>query len=515
MKKIIASVLITTLTIVVYSQNQLDALRYSQTYFGGTARSMGMAGAFGSAGADFSTSSSNPAGLGLYKSSEFTFSPSFYSGKTLSEYNNQSSDDQKFNFNINNLGLVFNFDTKKEDVERPGWNNVQFSFGLNRLNNFNNRTIIQGDSPNSSLLNLFTSQANGNTSDNLDRFGNALAFDTWLIDTFPVTNSYYSVIPDGGVLQRKLITTTGGSGSGGNGSNKGGNGGNGVYSLVAYNGSCAAPAVNTANISVKPAPIADAGPDHSVVECGKIIGGNPTASGGVSPYTYQWSPTTALSSYTVANPTASPSSTTAYTVTVTGANGCASTSSMTLTIGNGTPVVFNSSQSWVVPAGVTCVQIEVWGGGGGGGGAAAGCGGGGGGYGRQNFNVTPGQSLNITVGAGGPGGGSYKGTNGNTSSVNGTGIAISATGGSAGSGGKCSGSPPGGTSTATINVTGGSGSGGNGSNKGGNGGNGGNGGSGGSGTTGYGNPGQIPGGGGGGGGVYGGDGANGRVTISY
>jgi len=171
---------------------------------------MGMAGAFGSAGADFSTSSSNPAGLGLYKSSEFTFSPSFYSGKTLSEYNNQSSDDQKFNFNINNLGLVFNFDTKKEDVERPGWNNVQFSFGLNRLNNFNNRTIIQGDSPNSSLLNLFTSQANGNTSDNLDRFGNALAFDTWLIDTFPVTNSYYSVIPDGGVLQRKLITTTGG-----------------------------------------------------------------------------------------------------------------------------------------------------------------------------------------------------------------------------------------------------------------------------------------------------------------
>ncbi len=146
----------------------------------------------------------------------------------------------------------------------------------------------------------------------------------------------------------------------------------GVYSLVAYNGSCAAPAVNTANISVKPAPIADAGPDHSVVECGKIIGGNPTASGGVSPYTYQWSPTTALSSYTVANPTASPSSTTAYTVTVTGANGCASTSSMTLTIGNGTPVVFNSSQSWVVPSGVTCVQIEVWGGGGGGGGASSG-----------------------------------------------------------------------------------------------------------------------------------------------
>lgn len=210
MKKIIATVFVIIFTITIYSQNQVDALRYSQFYFGGTARSMGMAGAFGSAGADFSTASSNPAGLGLYKSSEFTFSPSFYSANTLSKYNNKSADDQKFNFNVNNLGLVFNFDTKKVDEDRPGWNNVQFAFGVNRLNNFNNRAIIQGDSPNSSMLNLFASQANGNTSDNLDRFGNALAFDTWLIDTFPATSNYYSVVPKGGVLQRKLITTSGG-----------------------------------------------------------------------------------------------------------------------------------------------------------------------------------------------------------------------------------------------------------------------------------------------------------------
>ena len=210
-KKIITSIIALMCIISVNAQNQVDALRYSQMYFGGTARSMGMAGAFGSAGADFSTASSNPAGLGLYKTSEFTFSPSFYRGKTLSEYNNGSADDEKFNFNINNVGIVFNAESKKEKEEemKPGWNNFQLAFGVNRLNNFNNRAIIEGDSPNSSLLNLFAVQANGNKYNNLDNFGNALAFNTWLIDTFPGTSNYHSVIPKGGVLQRKLITTAG------------------------------------------------------------------------------------------------------------------------------------------------------------------------------------------------------------------------------------------------------------------------------------------------------------------
>ena len=47
------------------------------------------------------------------------------------------------------------------------------------------------------------------------------------------------------------------------------------------------------------------------------IGAIPVASGGTGPYTYSWSPATGLSSATVSNPTASPTSTTVYTVTVT------------------------------------------------------------------------------------------------------------------------------------------------------------------------------------------------------
>jgi hypothetical protein len=49
-------------------------------------------------------------------------------------------------------------------------------------------------------------------------------------------------------------------------------------------------------------------------------------SGGTAPYTYQWSPATGLSSTTVENPTANPTSTTIYNVVVTDSLGCSSSS---------------------------------------------------------------------------------------------------------------------------------------------------------------------------------------------
>src|SRR5262249_231674 len=63
--------------------------------------------------------------------------------------------------------------------------------------------------------------------------------------------------------------------------------------------------------------VANAGPD--VVICSGSstgIGGSPTGSGGYGTLTYSWNPASGLSSANVANPTASPASTTTYTVTV-------------------------------------------------------------------------------------------------------------------------------------------------------------------------------------------------------
>ncbi|MGJ8654762.1 MAG: beta strand repeat-containing protein [Opitutaceae bacterium] len=69
----------------------------------------------------------------------------------------------------------------------------------------------------------------------------------------------------------------------------------------------------------------------------------------------------------------------------------------------------DSPESWVVPAGITSVKVEMWGGGasggnqryGGGGATGGGSGGGGGGYSVTDVAVTPGDTINFTVGGGG------------------------------------------------------------------------------------------------------------------
>ncbi len=87
-------------------------------------------------------------------------------------------------------------------------------------------------------------------------------------------------------------------------------------------------ATTSRNITVKPLAIPNAGPDAALCNGQQSIQLN--ASGGD---TYVWSPAAGLSNPNIANPVASPSVTTTYTVTV-GVNGCSKTrsDSMVLTV---------------------------------------------------------------------------------------------------------------------------------------------------------------------------------------
>ena len=216
-----------------------------------------------------------------------------------------------------------------------------------------------------------------------------------------------------------------------------------------------------------------------------------------------------------------------------------------------TVVVTNPTSPWTVPAGVTSIKVEVWGGGGAGGGcnstlfASYGSGGGGGAYNVSTFAVSSGQTYTISRGAGGTGSSDADGTNGTVSSVSGPGGSVSANPGSGGArrGGKNGTGGSGGFNnggkggSATSNGAGGGGGAGNAPPAGtGNGGDGSNtaagsagagalhGGAGGAyrNNNGTGNAGAAPGGGGGGGyqslwngSKAGGAGASGQVVITY
>lgn len=215
MKSIALTILsLIAVTQIVVSQNDVDALRYSSTTFGGTARYMAMSGSFGALGADFSVLSSNPGGIGLYKKSEFSFTPAFYLGETRSTYNDMVSRDSKSNFNISNVGFVFASEPNAKSVVK----NWQFGIGMNRLNNFNNRMIMQGFNSENSIIDTYVEYADGISYENIenDPFGEYaydlnLAWDTYTIDTIPgSTDQYYGAIPaGGGIFQRKDIETWG------------------------------------------------------------------------------------------------------------------------------------------------------------------------------------------------------------------------------------------------------------------------------------------------------------------
>lgn len=225
MKTSVLAIALSAATLSSVAQNEIDALRYSQLTFGGTARFVSMGGAFGALGADLSGLSFNPAGVAMYRKSELSFTPAIYSQSTSSDYNGTTSLDNKFNFNFGNAGFVLT--NKIREDGSIGWINTNFAFGYNRTANFHNRTSISGSNSASSLLDVFVNGANGLPSSDLDPFSSALAFNLYLIDTVPGSpTSYFSAIPAGTKMeQRKSIEATGSMGEtyfsfGGNYSNR-------------------------------------------------------------------------------------------------------------------------------------------------------------------------------------------------------------------------------------------------------------------------------------------------------
>ena len=194
------------------SQNDIDAMRYSQITFGGTARFASMAGSMGALGGDISTLSFNPAGIAIFKKTELSISPAVFSQTTSSVYNTTSSSDSKLNLNLGSIGLVASMNLIN-DKNTSGWENINFGFGYNRTNNFHNRMDIKSDNKSSSLLDAFVLDANGNSPSNFDGFSTDLAWQAYLIN--PDTNGTYlynHVVPNYGIKQRKLVETKGSTG---------------------------------------------------------------------------------------------------------------------------------------------------------------------------------------------------------------------------------------------------------------------------------------------------------------
>jgi hypothetical protein len=186
MKKIIFSIGILATCTLIFGQSHVDALRYSQPIIGGTARYVAMGGAFGALGGDFSSLSHNPAGLAVYRGSEFTFSPEFNINTTTTRYFGQQVTDSKFTINLNNLGYVGSYKNDNGELKY-----VNFGIGYNKVANFNKSYTINGDNPFSTYGDYMAELANNY---GLENFGSGLFYRGHVIGD--VNSDHYYVNED-------------------------------------------------------------------------------------------------------------------------------------------------------------------------------------------------------------------------------------------------------------------------------------------------------------------------------
>lgn len=208
MKKTFAFIFTVLLSASLFAQNETDALRYSFINYGGTARFSGLSGAYGAVGADFTSLSQNPAGLGLYRKSEFSITPVITSNNTNSAYLGQSNTDFRTTAYLGNAGYVFSQNLKGKAGPLV---QLQFGFGINMLNMFSNRMVISGYNNENSLLTTYVDDVNssGYPLSDWDNFGVGLAYDVNLIFYDSTNMRWAADMEYGGIQQTKSIETRG------------------------------------------------------------------------------------------------------------------------------------------------------------------------------------------------------------------------------------------------------------------------------------------------------------------
>jgi hypothetical protein len=207
--KILAVSFVATIS-CAYAQNETDALKYSENFLGGTARSQGVAGAFGAVGADFSSVLINPAGLGLYRRNEANMSLGLEYNNSNTSYLGNSSSDFRTNLNIPNFGFVGTkvYSEMGED-QRKGLVSWSIAGGMSRISSYQSNIQFNGVNTRNSILDYFKQNVNSggyNANDIMNGFSSsqnnyantpgAIAYNFYLLDT--TTNAYtYKALTDG------------------------------------------------------------------------------------------------------------------------------------------------------------------------------------------------------------------------------------------------------------------------------------------------------------------------------
>ena len=203
-----------------------DALRFSNTTFGGSARFQGLAGINVALGGDITNAYMNPAGLGFNRRSEFSITPAINYSGTAANYSNPNVDgtfvsnttDSRLNLSFEQVGMLI---ANAKNNNSSKFFGGSFAMAFTRINDFNNQFTYEGTNDSTSIIDFFLDQTDQRIKTSFfedeNELGvtslNTLAYFTYLINPespFADNNLFYSFIEKSPTRQRETITTKGG-----------------------------------------------------------------------------------------------------------------------------------------------------------------------------------------------------------------------------------------------------------------------------------------------------------------
>ncbi len=221
---IIISVLISFLS-QAKAQTIADAYLLSNQKVNGTARASAMGNALGAVGGDFTSLSINPAGIGIFRSSELEFTPTIKSNSSDLTLMGNTYNDSKFQVKLNNIGFT---GVVPINNENSGIVSFNYGIGYNNLLDFNQNFYARNNNSSLSFLDNIVSYANSEALSNAYLNQNIsqveyrdwpakLAWDSFLINPTlddegnEIDGSYASLLYENEkVNQRKSYSRSGG-----------------------------------------------------------------------------------------------------------------------------------------------------------------------------------------------------------------------------------------------------------------------------------------------------------------
>lgn len=156
---------------ITYSQTAPDAIRLGFNQYLNSARSAGVAGAFGSLGADINVANINPAGIGEFRKSEIVVGGNYVISDYTSRLGETSVNDSNSKFQLGTAAGIFhanpqNFDTKTMNI----------AIGVNQLASYSDNFTYEGTTG-GTIVDRWLDLAQGLRVDELDPFETGPAFD--------------------------------------------------------------------------------------------------------------------------------------------------------------------------------------------------------------------------------------------------------------------------------------------------------------------------------------------------